>query len=122
MAVLKTPIGLVDKDGFKKLEREFDTTRITKASQDLTKIRQQMADIDGWVKELGKLHNMAMCLFNDEDIRVPAGSELIHELAYNMLDELLDWKEKIDDTYDMLEELTNLAPDPDDCEDTNDKD
>ncbi len=115
MAVQKTPLGLVDKEVFKKLEREFDTGRITKASQDLTQIRQEMKHLDGWVRELGKMHHMAMCLFKDDDIRIPIGKEPIYELAYNLLDEMTDWKEKIDDAYDMLQDLAELAPDPDEC-------
>ncbi len=59
------------------MEREFDTRRITKAAQGINEMRLQMGEIDEWQKSLHKLHNMAMHLFNDDDLRIPAGVQSI---------------------------------------------
>lgn len=111
MSAQKTAVGTVDKEVLKKLSAEFDTRRITKGSQALLEIRSQIDSIENWQKSLSKLHNMAMYLLKDDDLQIPVGDQPIWELAEELADEIIDWKEKIDDIYDLLLELSELAPD-----------
>ena len=116
MPVIKTAVGVVYKDAFIRLEREFDTRRIIDASQGLNEIRLEMDEIDRWQKELSKLHKMAAYLFNDDDEFSPPSGP-IYETAFELADEILTWKEKIDEVYDLLLDLQDLTPEDDTDED-----
>jgi len=116
MAIMKTDVGTVDARMFEKLSEDFDTRRLTTGMNTLTAIRSQVTEIDDWQKRLTRLHRMAMYLINEDDFTGPTGDEPIWEVARELADEIWDWKEGIDELYEALDELSDLAPDPDDTD------
>jgi hypothetical protein len=113
MAATKTSVGVVDKAVLKRLREEFDKRRITDASCALSEIRSDARDLDRWQQDLSKLHSMAMYLIKDDYLHAPRGDDPIWELAETLSMEIGEWKEKIDEICDMLDDLSLLAPDPD---------
>jgi ribosome assembly protein YihI (activator of Der GTPase) len=65
---------------------------------------------------------MAMYLIKDDHLHAPRGDDPIWELAETLSMEIGDWKEKIDEICDMLDDLSLLAPDPDEEDEADDFD
>jgi hypothetical protein len=110
MSSEKTAVGTVDTTVLARLEREFDTRRITEAGRFLAGIHFDTSNIESWCKDLSKLHNMAMYLIKHDDLHGPIGKEPIYELADRLSSELSEWQERIDEACNMLDELAQLAP------------
>lgn len=110
MPIERTAVGTVDKEALAKLSCEFDTRRLSNASQALNEIRLQVDDIESWQKSLDKLHRMATYLLNDNHEFAPPSGQPIWELACELSEEIFDWKEKLDEICDVLDELSGLAP------------
>lgn len=110
---VKTRFGSVDRKALERLRGSYDTTVLHAAVDAIDQVRYRDDDLR---ESTMALHGMAMNLIND-NYAAPGGAvpdEPIWELADRITSDLLECMEHLQNAYDAIKPLEELAPDPDD--------
>ncbi len=120
MAIKKTAVGAVDKKALEKLYNGFNTYRILDAIGDLDAIRGELDEPGGPRNDFFRLHDMAMYLLNDD--APPGDDQPMWELIDELSSKISHCRDNLERLENLLDELSALTPDPDECEDSEDED
>jgi hypothetical protein len=110
----RTRYGPVDAEALEALQQSFDTYRLLEAVDTIDRLRARICEPDAMRHELLTLHGMAYALINGDDPSGATAPEPIWEVAEDLASELSDFIDGLGVALGTLEELTELAPDPDD--------
>ena len=114
MPIKETPYGPVDARAFERLEESFNTMSVLQAVDAIDQIRYGVCEPDQMRDRLLQLHQMVHHLFNGA---LPGGRiehENVWELADALSITLSGYIESLEPIVAMLDQLVELAPDPDD--------
>lgn len=105
---VETSYGAVDEKTLEKLQNRFDTRRLLDAVDAIDLIRYR---IDGLRQDLLDLHGMAADVINEEDgASRTAREEPIWELAEMISSDVCEFTDRLEQVYQIAEEIEKLAP------------
>ena len=113
MPIKQTPYGTVDAKVFERLQDSFNTMKVLHALDAIDEMRGDICEPDQMRDDLLQLHQMVHHLFNGS----PPGCRIEHESVWELADELSmtlsGYIEALKPIVGMLNQLVDLAPDPD---------
>ena len=113
MPIKQTPYRTVDAKAFERLQDAFNTMKVLYALDVIDAMRGGICEPDQMRDDLLQLHQMVHHLFNGSPPGGRIGHESVWELAEELSSALSGYIEALEPIVEMLDQLVDLAPDPD---------